>query len=178
MKIAVLFAVLGIMLSASPIAQQRIEVGPNYPAPGQALIRGAIGDTLLLRQGGILLVDTALFHTLEAIADALDQGDLHAASLEALQASERRIAECEAMYLRLKENCEREHALAATSLQRTREGLDLLTLRLETTRNHLDAATSNLEAATTHLKRAGRPSLWQGILIGAAGVGLGALISR
>ncbi|MBE0642394.1 MAG: hypothetical protein IH599_10180 [Bacteroidales bacterium] len=168
---------LGLCLFPSLLnAQQRIIITQEYTEKIRDFTVPLPGDTAIFLTGGIALVDTLLLNTTLAMAQLIDTANLEEATQLALRENERKIVECERLYADLLNNCQREHDLHALSLARNQRSVEELNASLQNTRQALLNANASLEQARKQVKRSRLPRLWHGLLIGAAGFGLGAIV--
>jgi hypothetical protein len=176
MKTRLLFILGTLGLPLLLMAQERHLITEGYVLRTKDFLVAEPGDTVLFQTGGIALIDTLLLNTTLEIARLVDRAGLDVAARLAIEENERKIAECEKLYSDLIENCRREHELHAQSIARSQRSAEELSTSLQNTRQSLLNANASLQKAREELNKRRLPRLWHGLLIGAAGFGLGAIV--
>lgn len=136
------------------------------------------GDTIYFHSGGISLINTVQLNAMQEIVDLINQDELDQAIQLSIEESEKKILECKTLYETLLLNSEKSQEITNRSLRLMQKSLEELSASLENTKIALALANENVTHSQGMLKKQRSARVWQQVLVGLAGVGLGVLITR
>lgn len=170
-----------ILLSISPIlvmGQQFSSLDSTYLLVTRDFKTVRPGDTIHFHSGGISLINTAQLNAMQEIIDLINQNELDQAIQLSIEENEKKIGECKTLYETLLFNSEKSHEITNNSLRLTLKSMEEISATLENTKIALALANENVTHSQGMLKKYQSAKIWQNILVGLAGVGLGVLITR
>lgn len=136
------------------------------------------GDTLYFTTGGVSLINSEQLEVMQEIMQLVNDEALDQAIGVSIAENEKKIEECKTLYETLLINSNKSHEITTQSLRSTQESLQEITQSLEQTKNALLLANENVATSKDLLKKYKSAKLWQNILVGLAGVGLGVIIAQ
>ena len=169
---------LFLLLSMDVFGQQFQTLDSTYLMVTEDFKISVPGDTLYFTSGGISLINSEQLEVMQEIIEFVNDEALSQAIGLSITENEKKIEECKTLYENLLQNSKKSHEITTQSLQSTQESLQEITQSLEQTKNALVLANENVATSKDLLKKYKSAKIWQNILVGLAGVGLGVIISQ
>ncbi len=169
---------LFLMTSFTGFGQQFETLDSTYLMVTEDFKISIPGDTLLFTYGGITMINSEQLEVMQEIMHLVNDEALDEAISLSISENEKKIEECKTLYENLLANSAKSHEITTASLMSTQKSLEEINSSLEETRNALTVANENVNASKELLRKYKSAKLWQNILVGLAGVGLGVLISQ
>jgi len=172
------FIAIFIILSIVAYGQQSHIIDSTYLMVTENFKISVPGDTLYFTSGGISLINSEQLEVMLEIIEFVNDEALSQAIGLSITENEKKIEECKTLYENLLQNSKKSHEITTQSLQSTQKLLQEITQSLEETKKALVLANENVAASGDLIKKYKSAKLWQNILIGLAGVGVGVLITQ
>ncbi len=169
-----------ILLLSSPVLLfgQNTTLDSTYLLVTQDFKIAKLEETIHFKSGGISLINSAQLNAMEEIVDLVNKNQFDEAINLTLEENEKKIEACNSLYEKLLINSEKSQEISNKSLQLTKSSLEEISASLESTKIALGLANENVASSQELIKKYRSAKIWQNVLIGLAGVGVGVIITR
>ncbi|MEQ9217323.1 MAG: hypothetical protein RLO17_04730 [Cyclobacteriaceae bacterium] len=166
------------LISIEAFAQNFQTLDSTYLMVTQDFKISIPGDTLYFTTGGISMINSEQLEVMQEIMHLVNDEALDEAIGLSISENEKKIEECKSLYENLLANSNKSHEITSQSLMTTQKSLEEIRHSLEQTKNALVLANDNVTTSKELLNKYKSARLWQNILVGLAGVGLGVILTQ
>ena len=166
-----------ILVSLNLSGQVKV-IDSAYQVVTRDFYSSTLNDTIIFKTSGISLINDAQLNAMMEIVDYINSNDIDEASRRVIEANTKIIEESKIHYEHLLNVSNKQQDITLNNLVSTKKSLDEISGALVETRTALELANQNVKTSNDLLKKQKSAKIWQGVLIGLAGIGVGVLITQ